>query len=67
MGRGITSGLIQIRSGQAQNMTLSVQRPGSNEGNSEKEIHAGVGGSINCALCRESSLRKKRDADDGRT
>jgi hypothetical protein len=67
MGRGINSRLIQIRTDQAQNMTLQRLAPRQQRWNNEKEFLTGVGVSISRGLCRESPLHEERDAETSRT
>jgi hypothetical protein len=67
MGRGINSRLIQIRPGRAQNMTLQRLAPGQQRRNYKTISLPERGGSIGRGLCRESSLRQERDAENSRT
>ena len=66
MGRGINSGSIQIQPGDAQNKTKS-ERVDPQRRNKQPIHYRSRVEWIERALCRESSLREERDADDGRT
>jgi hypothetical protein len=68
MGRGINSGLIQIRPGGAQNTRFSVWRPGQQRREQQEENSVPERAErLTAVYAGESPLRETRDADDGRT